>query len=98
MFGVDFESVFEMYDAVLELYIEDKIVNKQQAQAPKEFLIANFLQTAKQIGQDKRPMKLKMIVPQTIWDNFDNTQKVLNNEVSFSNNAMVAFEESKQTA
>ena len=38
-----------------------------------------------------------MTRPEVIWDNFDNTQRVLTNEVSFSNNAMVAFEESKQT-
>jgi hypothetical protein len=40
-------------------------------------------------------MKIKMIVPNIIWDNFESKQKVLNNEVSFSNNAMISFEENK---
>lgn len=33
--------------------------------------------------------------PETIWDRFENKEKILENEVSFSNNAMVAWEENK---
>jgi hypothetical protein len=88
-------DTFEIYKVTFEVYVEDKLVQKQMLQAPKEILIANFLQTAQQIRHDKRPMKIKMIVPDIIWDNFENKQKVLNNEISASNDAMVSWEENK---
>lgn len=93
MFGFD---EFEIYKVAFEIYIEDKLVQKQVLQAPKEILMAQFLQTAQQIRNDSRPMKIKMIVPDVIWDNFENKKKVLNNEVSASNDAMVSWEENNQ--
>ena len=65
-------------------------------QAPKEFLIANFMQTVNQIIEDVRPIKIKMSRPETIWDNFENKQKVLTNEIIFSNNAMLDWEKDKE--
>lgn len=65
-------------------------------QAPKQILITNFIETAKQIKNDKRPIKIKMIKPYVIWDEFDKVQKTLNNEISLSNDAMVAWEENKE--
>lgn len=94
MFG--FESIFETYEVTFEIYIEDKLINKQTMQAPKEMLMANFLQTMQQMQNDKRPLRMKMSRPEVIWDNFENKQKVLNNEIIFSNNAMIAWEENKQ--
>ena len=93
MFG--FESIFETYEVTFEIYIEDKLTNKQTMQAPKEMLMANFLQTMQQMQNDKRPLKIRMSRPEVIWDNFENKQKVLMNEVIFSNNAMIAWEENK---
>lgn len=87
--------MFETYDVIFEVYIEDKLTNRQQIQAPKEMLIANFLQTAKQIQANRRPIKLKMIKPEIIWDSIEQKQKVLNNEIALSNNAMVAREANK---
>lgn len=88
--------MFETYDVIFEVYIEDKLTNRQQMQAPKEMLIANFLQTAKQIQVDRRPIKIKMIRPEEIWDKFEQRRRVINNEITLSNNAMVAWEESKR--
>lgn len=88
--------MFETYDVVFEVYIEDKLTNRQQMQAPKEMLIANFLQTAKQIQADRRPIKIKMIRPEEIWDKFEQRRRVINNEIELSNNAMVTWEESKR--
>lgn len=85
-----------MHNVIFEVYIEDKLTNRQQMQAPKEMLIANFLQTAKQIQVDKRPISIKMIRPDTIWDNIEQRQKTLYNEIELSNNAMVAWKESKK--
>lgn len=84
-----------MHDAIFEIYIEDKLINRQQMKAPKQILIANFVETAKQMKNDQRPIKFKMIVPCVIWDEFDKRQKVLNNEAVLSNDAMVAWERSK---
>jgi hypothetical protein len=89
-------DMFETHDVIFEVYIEDKLTNRQQMQAPKEMLIINFLQTAKQIQTDRRPIKIKMIRPEIIWDNFEQKQRVLNNEIELSNNAMVAWQESKK--
>lgn len=88
-------DIFEAHEVVFEVYIEDKLTNRQQMQAPKEMLIANFLQTAKQIQADRRPIKIKMIRPEEIWDKFEQRRRVLNNEIALSNNAMVAWEENK---
>ena len=95
MFHINIEEAFEIYEVVFEVYIEERLTNRQQMQAPKDMLIANFLQTAKQIQNDKRPIKIKMIRPEIIWDNFEQKQKVLNNEIELSNNAMVAWGENK---
>ena len=87
--------MFETHEVTIEVYIEDKLTNRQQMQTPKEILIANFLQTAKQIQADKRPIKIKMIRPEEIWDKFEQRRRVLNNEITLSNNAMVAWEANK---
>lgn len=92
---VNFDSMFEPYEVDIETYIEDKMVNKQTIQAPQQIIIANFLQLMNQIKNDKRPLKVRMTRPEIIWNNFENKQKVLTNEISFSNNAMIAFEENK---
>lgn len=89
-------DMFETYDVVFEVYIEDKLTNRQQMQAPKEMLIANFLQTAKQIQADRRPIKIKMIRQEEIWDKFEQRRRTLNYEIELSNNAMVTWEESKR--
>lgn len=88
-----FGSPFEIYEVAFEIYIEDKLVKKQIMQAPKEMLIVNFMQIAQQIRNDQRPMKIKMIVPDIIWDEFENKEKILNNEVAAINSAMIVWEE-----
>ena len=88
----------DTYEVDFEIYIGEQLVQKQRMQAPKEMLMINFIQTAQQLGNDRRPMKIKMIRPEIIWDNFENMQKTLNNEISFSNNAMVAFEKDKENS
>lgn len=85
--------MLDIQEVIFEVYIEDKLTNRQQMQAPKDMLIANFIETAKQIKNDRRPIKIKMIRPYTIWDEFEKKQKTLNNEVSLNNSAMDAWEE-----
>lgn len=95
MFGRIFEEL-EVFDVTFEIYIEDKVINRQSMQAPKQFLIMNFLKTAEQIGNDGRPMKIKMIRPETIWCELKQEEKTLMNEISFNNNAMIAWEKDNQ--
>lgn len=90
--------MFEVHEVTFEVYIEDKLTNRQQIQAPKEILIANFVQLAKQIKDDQRPIKIKMIKPCVIWDNFENKQKTLNNQISLNNNAMDLWEKENKEA
>lgn len=85
-----------IYEVIFEVYIENKLINRQAMQAPKDMLIMNFLETAKQIKNDQRPIKLKMIRPYTIWDEFEKRQKTLNNEIMLNNNAMDLWEEGRQ--
>ena len=88
-------DIFETHEVIFEVYIEDKLTNRQQMQAPKEMIIANFLQTAKQIQADRRPIKIKMIRPEEIWDKFEQRRRTMSNEIELSNNAMVAWEANK---
>ncbi len=96
MFRVDFTDVFDMFEVNIETYIEDKLVNKQTMQAPAQIIIIQFIQLINQIKDDNRPLKVRMTRPEVIWDNFKNEQKILTNEVAFSNNAMIAWEENKK--
>lgn len=96
IFHINIEEAFDIQEVVFEVYIEDKLTNRQQMQAPRDMLIANFLNTAKQIQADQRPIKIKMIRPEVIWDEFEQKQKILNNEIELSNNAMIAWEEDRK--
>ena len=93
---LNMDSMFETYRVYLEIYIEDKLVQKQRIEAPKEMLMMNFIQTAEQISNDARPIKIKMIRPEVVWDNFENKEKTFNNEIEFSNNVMVAWEKDRE--
>lgn len=84
--------MFEIYEVTFEVWVGDDLINKQMMQAPKEIIIANFLNTAKQIKNDNRPIKLKMIVPEVIWDEFEKKQKILNNGVEVINHAMEVWQ------
>ena len=90
-----FFSDFETYKVDFEIYLEDRLIQSQSTEAPKEMLMATFIQTMQQIAQDKRAMQFKMKLPVIIYDNFEKKQKTLNNEILFKNNAMIAFEENK---
>lgn len=94
--GFNIGGIGDFYEVIFEVYIEDKLVKKQTMEAPKDILMMNFIQTMEKIGYDKRPMKIKMIRPDTIWDNFNGIEKPFDHEVMFSNNAMLAWEENNK--
>ena len=88
--------MFEPHDVIFEVYIEDKLINRQRIQAPKQMIIANFVNTAEQIKDDQRPIKLKMIRQEIIWDDFEQKQKVIDNEIELDNLAMTAWQENNK--
>lgn len=92
IFNINIDDMLDMQEVIFEVYIEDKLTNRQQMKAPKEMLIANFVETAKQIKNDQRPIKIKMIRPYVIWDEFEKQHRTLNNEIMINNNAMDAWE------
>lgn len=94
MFGRVFEEL-ETFEVTFEVYIEDKVINKQIIQAPKQMLMIKYLQTMEQIGKDKRPMRLRMYRPETVWDRFEQKERVITHEVLFDNNAMLSWKENK---
>ena len=94
---INMNGMFETYVVTFETYIEDKLVKKQTMQAPQEMLMISFVQTMEQIINDKRPIKIRMTRQEVIWDNFENKQRVLDNEVAFSNNAMLTWEETNNS-
>lgn len=91
-----FRDIFDIYEVLFEVYIEDKLTNKQTMQAPKEMIMINFIQTVEQIKNDQRPIKIKLIRPELIYDEFEDEEKVFNNEVEFCNNAMLSWQENKE--
>lgn len=88
--------MFETYKVIIEVYIKNKLIQQQAMDAPKEILMVNFMQLAEQIKNDNRPMKIRMVKEEIIWDKFENKQKNLNNEILANNSAMVMWEENNK--
>lgn len=88
-----FGNIFETHEVTFETYIEDKLNSRQTIEAPEEIIILNFIKNAEKIkSYNKTPLKMKMIKQVVIWDDFEQKQKMLNNEIELSNDAMVAWE------
>lgn len=85
--------MFDTHEVTFEVYIQDTLVQRQTMMAPRGILIANFVRMAQMIQNDQRPMCIKMIRPEVIWDEFEHKQKTLKNEIILSNNAMTAEKE-----
>ena len=88
--------MLDIHEVTFEIYIDGKLTQRQALSAPKEFLIINFLQTAQQMQNDPRPITIKMIRPMTIWNEFEQKQMTLNNEIVLSNAAATAKESAKE--
>lgn len=89
---INMGDIFETYEVTFETYLEDKMVNKQTMQAPKQIIMANFVQLMNQVKNEKRPIKIRLTRQETILDDFKK-EKVLEHEVAFGNNAMVSWKE-----
>lgn len=84
-FDFDFN---ETYPVIIETYLGTQCIQRQSLNAPEQFLKMQFIGLAQQIAQENRPMRVKMIVPDVIWDDIDKKQKLLENYVEFRNKLM----------
>ncbi len=84
--------MLDIYEVLFEIRVRDEGFQRQTMLAPKDVLILQFLQLAKQIQNDPRPIQIRMIRQEIIWDQFEQKQKVLNNEIVLSNNVWTASE------
>lgn len=92
-----FGNIFgDLYEVTFEVYVEDKLTNRQSMQAPKDIIMLNFIQNAKQIQNNPKPIMLKLSRPEVIWDNFENKEKTLFNTIELNNRAIDAWRSNKQ--
>lgn len=78
----------ETYQVIIETYIGNQCIQRQPLNAPEQVLKMQFMGLMQQIVQENRPMRVKMIVSDVIWDNYEKKQKVLENYVEFRNKLM----------
>lgn len=81
-------SFGETYSVIVETYLGTQCIQRQQLNAPEQMLKMQFMGLMQQIAQENRPMRVKMIVPDVIWDEINKENKVLNNYVEFKNKLM----------
>ena len=87
MFNFNFNSMFgDVYDAKIELYIGDQLVQSDSLQAPQIILERNYLNLLQSIIADKsRPMSVKLLVAQDVYDDNDNYLRTMWNSVESFN-------------
>lgn len=75
----------ESMEVLLEQYIGNACVSRQQLSAPTEFLQAQFMQLVQQTANQSQPMKISMIRYEDVWDKFDGEWKKIECCVEFKN-------------
>ena len=75
----------EPMEVLLEQYIGNTCVSRQQLSAPLEILQAQFMQLVQQVASQSQPMKIRVVRYEDIWDEFDNEWKKLELNVMFQN-------------
>lgn len=75
----------EPMEVLLEQYIGNACVSRQQLSAPPEFLQAQFMQLVQQVARQSQPMKIRMVRYKDIWNQFDQEWKRLELYVEFKN-------------
>lgn len=75
----------DIYEVKLEVYHDNVLVQKQTLAAPKEIIMMQFLNLAKQIRNTNEKYKIKLIRSELIWIPWDNKHKVLENCIELQN-------------
>lgn len=81
----NFDSLFESFDAKIDIYIGDKLVQSDNLQAPSMVIQQNYLQLLQQIIDNPQPMSVKLSVAKDIYDDNDNYVRTLWNSVESYN-------------
>ena len=87
MFNFNFNSMFgDVYDAKIEVYIGDQLVQSDSLQAPQIILERNYLNLLQSIVADKSsPMSIKLSVKKDVYDDNDNYLRTVWNSVESFN-------------
>jgi hypothetical protein len=85
--NVNFDSIFgDIFDAKIEIYVGEQLVQSDNLQAPQIVIEQNYLRLVQQIVADKsRPMSIKLSVAKDIYDDNDNYVRTLWNSVESYN-------------
>lgn len=75
----------ESMEVLLEQYIGNTCVSRQQLSAPLEILQAQFMQIVQQVASQSQPMKIRMVRWEDIWNQIDQEWKKLELDVVFQN-------------
>ena len=75
----------ELFEVFFEIWIDEKLAQKQKMTAPADIIIMNFVSTAQQIKNDPRHIKLRLLRPELIWDQIDKEHRVLENCIEIQN-------------
>lgn len=82
---INFSMGMDIYEASIEVYLGDKLIQKQSMKSPRIILEQQFMSLVEQVSNDERPIRIKMTVPDIIWDTFEQKTKTLNNYIEFYN-------------
>ena len=75
----------EQMEVLLEQYIGNACVSRQQLSAPPEILQAQFIQLVQQVANQSQPMKIRMVRWENVWDKFESKWKKLELDIEFKN-------------
>ena len=75
----------EPMEVLLEQYIGNTCVSRQQLSAPPEILQAQFMQLVQQVASQTQPMKIRMVRWEDVWSQIDQEWKKLELDVAFQN-------------
>ena len=78
-------GLLEPMEVLLEQYIGNACVSKQQLSAPIEILQVQFLQLVQQVASQSQPMKIRMVKWENVWNKFDGEWKKIECYVEFQN-------------
>lgn len=83
MFNFNFDQIFgSVFDAKIEIYVGDQLVQSNNLQAPQIVIEQNYISLVQQIISDKsRPMSVKLLVSEDIYDDTGKFVRTLWNSV-----------------
>ena len=75
----------ESMDVLLEQYIGNACVSRQQLSAPPEILQVQFMQLVQHVASQSQPMKIRMVRCENVWSQINQEWKRLELDIMFQN-------------